>query len=102
MQATSRNEVAEMNSRAGKLIFTKRDVCLGSVRAAILCVVAMALWCAPAQAQATTANDPGASALTRDNLSLVSASSAEIKAVLVRNTGLMVELKRWVAKDAAD
>jgi protein involved in polysaccharide export with SLBB domain len=102
MQATSRNEVAEMNSRAGKLIFTKRDVCLGSVRAAILCVVAMALWCAPAQAQATTASDPGASALTRDNLSLVSASSAEIKAVLVRNTGLMVELKRWVAKDAAD
>src|SRR5579859_6804030 len=36
------------------------------------------------------------------NMSLVAASPAEIKTVLVKDTGLMVELKRWVAKDATD
>jgi polysaccharide biosynthesis/export protein len=36
------------------------------------------------------------------NMSLVAASSADIKAVLVKDAGLMVELKRWVAKDATD
>ncbi len=36
------------------------------------------------------------------NLSRVAASAAEIKAVLVKDAGLMVELKHWVAKDATD
>src|ERR1700677_1162435 len=36
----------------------------------------------------------------RDNLSRVAASAADIKTVLVKDTGLMVELKRWVARDA--
>jgi len=40
--------------------------------------------------------------LTRDNLNRVAASPAQLKAVLVRDTGLMVELKRWMAKDASD
>jgi polysaccharide export outer membrane protein len=40
------------------------------------------------------------SELARENLSRVAASAAEIKTVLVKDTGLMVELKRWVAKDA--
>ena len=35
-------------------------------------------------------------------MSQVAASPAEIKTVLVKDTGLMVELKRWVAKDATD
>ena len=35
-------------------------------------------------------------------MSLVAASAADIKTVLVKDTGLMVELKRWVAKDATD
>ena len=38
--------------------------------------------------------------LTQRNLSRVAASAAEIKAVLVEDTGLMVEVKRWIAKDA--
>ena len=42
------------------------------------------------------------SELTRDNLDRVAASAAQLKAVLVRDTGLMVELKRWMAKDASD
>jgi polysaccharide export outer membrane protein len=40
--------------------------------------------------------------LGRVNLNRVAASAAQIKAVLVGDAGLMVELKRWVAKDAAD
>lgn len=43
-----------------------------------------------------------ASDLGQDNLSLVAASTSDIKAVLVTDPGLMVELKRWVAKDATD
>jgi polysaccharide biosynthesis/export protein len=38
--------------------------------------------------------------LARQNLSRVGASATEIKTVLVKDPGLMVELKRWVAKDA--
>ena len=40
------------------------------------------------------------SELGRENLSRVAASAADIKAALLKDTGLLVELKRWVAKDA--
>ncbi len=40
------------------------------------------------------------SELGRENLSRVAASASELKTILVKDTGLMVELKRWVAKDA--
>src|SRR5215472_14808354 len=40
--------------------------------------------------------------LGRDNQNRVAASAAEIKIVLLKDPGLMVELKRWVAKDATD
>jgi protein involved in polysaccharide export with SLBB domain len=40
--------------------------------------------------------------LGRENLDRVAASAGELKAVLLKDTGLMVELKRWVAKDATD
>jgi len=38
--------------------------------------------------------------LSRQNLSRVAAAAPEIKTVLLKDIGLMVELKRWVAKDA--
>jgi polysaccharide biosynthesis/export protein len=40
------------------------------------------------------------SELGQENLSRVAASAADIKAVLLKDTGLLVELKRWVARDA--
>lgn len=43
-----------------------------------------------------------ASDLAQQNMSQVAASTAEIKAILTRDEGLVVELKRWVAKDATD
>ena len=42
------------------------------------------------------------SELAKENLSRVAASSFQIRAVLVKDTGLLVELKRWVAKEATD
>lgn len=42
------------------------------------------------------------SELAKENLNRVAASSVQIRAVLVKDTGLLVELKRWVAKEAAD
>ena len=42
------------------------------------------------------------SELARDNLDRVAASPAQLKAVLLQDTGLMVELKSWIAKEASD
>ena len=42
------------------------------------------------------------SELTRDNLDRVAASAAQLKSVLAQDPGLLVELKRWMAKDASD
>jgi polysaccharide export outer membrane protein len=38
--------------------------------------------------------------LSRENLSRVAASPSDVKAILSKDTGLMVELKRWVAREA--
>ncbi|MGO9086135.1 MAG: SLBB domain-containing protein [Candidatus Sulfotelmatobacter sp.] len=40
--------------------------------------------------------------LALDNLNRVAASSIQIREVLLRDAGLLVELKRWVAKEATD
>src|SRR6266481_8423721 len=70
----------------------------------LLCAVCFfALACITARAQgraATSSSVVQGSELGRDNLSHVAASAADVKAVLLKDTGLLVELKRWVAKDA--
>jgi polysaccharide export outer membrane protein len=40
--------------------------------------------------------------LVKENLQRVAASAVQIKAVLIKDAGLLVELKRWVAKEAGD
>jgi len=45
---------------------------------------------------------PELSELAKDNLNHVAASSIQIREVLAKDAGLLVELKRWVAKEAAD
>jgi len=55
-----------------------------------------------ARAQERNNNPTNASDLALQNLSRVAASASEIKAVLEKDTGLMVELKHWVARDATD
>lgn len=44
----------------------------------------------------------GLSDLAQENFSRVAAASFQIRAVLAKDTGLLVELKRWVAKEATD
>lgn len=43
-----------------------------------------------------------ASDLVKENLDRVGASAVQIRVVLLKEPGILVELKRWVAKDAAD
>lgn len=45
---------------------------------------------------------PGLSDLSKENLGRVAASAAQIQVVLVKDPGLLVELKGWVAKEATD
>ena len=42
------------------------------------------------------------SELARQNMGRVAASTGQLIAILHRDPGLMVELKRWIAKDATD
>jgi polysaccharide biosynthesis/export protein len=58
--------------------------------------------CGTAAAQNHRSVPVVSSELDQGNMSLVAASAADIKAVLARDVGLMVELKTWVAKDATD
>ncbi len=73
------------------------------------------IFCAPAFAQQQVdkqraAREEGArdyrvgepSDLSQENLSRVAASATQIRGVLVKDEGLLVELKRWVAKEATD
>jgi protein involved in polysaccharide export with SLBB domain len=69
----------------------------------VLLTLAIAwLGCGALPAQTHRAAPIGSPDLGRDNLSRVAASTIELKTVLLRETGLLVELKRWVAKDATD
>jgi polysaccharide biosynthesis/export protein len=47
-------------------------------------------------------NRNGESELSHENLRHVAASAESIRAVLQAQPGLLIELKRWIAKDAAD
>src|SRR6267378_3316278 len=45
---------------------------------------------------------PEPSDLAKENLDRVAASAEQLKEVLVKDAGILVELKRWVAKEATD
>src|SRR5437660_1503279 len=40
--------------------------------------------------------------LAKENLQRVAASAAQLQVVLLKDPGILVELKRWVAKEATD
>ena len=52
--------------------------------------------------QESNRNVPVPSDLALQNMRRVAASAPELKAILLKESGLMVELKRWVAKDSTD
>src|SRR3984957_12822339 len=49
-----------------------------------------------------SASDAALSDLAKENLDLVAASSIQIREILLKDAGLLVELKRWIAKEASD
>jgi protein involved in polysaccharide export with SLBB domain len=70
---------------------------------AIAALLTLAALEAPvARAQQRNNDKTTTSELSVQNFSRVAASAAEVKAVFLKDSGLMVELKRWVAKDATD
>jgi polysaccharide biosynthesis/export protein len=87
-----------MNARTSTLIGQiSRAISVSVVLAGIL-----AFCSAISLAQRQQSTSPVNSELGRVNLARVAASAQQIKAILVGDPGLMVELKRWVAKDATD
>jgi polysaccharide biosynthesis/export protein len=69
--------------------------CMGTLLVVALCSVAVS-----AQTQQDSSLPP--SDLARQNFERVAATPSQIEAVLRKDPGLMVELKRWIAKDATD
>jgi len=68
----------------------------------ILISLVLVVACCGAVAQTQPSQVIPASELARENMSHVAASVGQLVAVLHRDPGLMVELKRWIAKDATD
>ena len=56
----------------------------------------------PSRDAAYSARPPEPSELAKENLERVAASPAQLKEILVKDAGILVELKRWVAKEATD
>lgn len=75
---------------------TRRIVCGMCSMVCLLC------FCLGAAAQEQRPLGQTGSELGRENMSRVAASAGQIKAVLLKDSGLLVELKRWMAKDATD
>jgi polysaccharide export outer membrane protein len=67
--------------------------------------VTLCALCTPTVAPAQDHSAPNSmvpnSDLARENLSHVAASAAQIRAALANDAGLLVDLKRWMARDAA-
>ncbi len=82
------------NRRVHQRLATGAEIALITIGSATLLI--------PCRAQQQPSNNVvnRAPDLTERNLSRVAASAAEIKSVLVEDSGLMVEVKRWIAKDA--
>jgi protein involved in polysaccharide export with SLBB domain len=82
----------------------RESMSIGNIRnsaSPIACMLTvLMLACSALSAQTQRSAPIPSSDLGRDNLSRVAASATELKAVLLKETGLLVELERWVAKDA--
>lgn len=94
----------------GENMFSQKEM-----KKSICCLALALLFCVPAFSQQQSDRQRRTSAqgrneygveqapdLAQENLGRVAASAIQIRSVLVKDEGLMVELKRWVAKEASD
>jgi protein involved in polysaccharide export with SLBB domain len=72
------------------------------IRAALLFFVSLSIDSPTIFAQTTQPVRSSPSELARQNMGRVAASAGQLTIILHRDPGLMVELKRWIAKDATD
>src|SRR6267154_3809558 len=87
--------------RTCKLNFPEMAVQSARVGRLFLCILWASLVCVGlGRSQERQTNSRQTSELGRENLSRAAASASDLKAILIRDAGLMVELKRWMAKDA--
>lgn len=96
--ATSGCKVSRRENGAAWVWVMRRTRSVAYLLAAIIATSIVAYPQGQPQRLSSTRN----SELGQQNLSHVSASAGEIKAVLIHDVGLMIELKRWAAKDATD
>jgi len=85
-----------------KRLFGRATSCIALL---ILCQVAFSQMnekYRPQQGDSQRNRTEDLSDLAADNFNRVAASSIQIREVLVKDAGLLVELKRWVAKEATD
>ncbi len=74
-----------------------------NVRYGVVLFVTFLVWPFFLPAQENQTPDPIApSGLAAENLSRVAASATQVEDLLRKEPGLLVELKRWVAKEATD
>ena len=71
-------------------------------RALLRVVFFLAICCISVVSQTRQQAPAASSELARQNMARVAASTGQLIAILHRDPGLMVELKRWIAKDATD
>jgi len=76
-------------------------LCTSALRQALCLCLCLSMILSPAAAQQQGVPAP-VSDLAAQNYSRVAASALQIRQVLEKDAGLMVELKRWVAKEATD
>ena len=74
----------------------------GQFKKAVALLLAALLVCPAAQSQRERSVRTSPSDLASENLNRVGASPGQIEEVLRKEPGLLVELKRWVAKEATD
>jgi len=87
--------------RIHKLDFSEMAIPPAKIAAVFLCILSVLLaYGGLGRTQERQLSSRQNSELGRENLSRAAASAADLKAILIKDAGLMVELKRWMAKDA--
>ena len=69
---------------------------------ALVGIVILLAWPISTFSQTRQTKPVSQSELARQNMAHVAADTQQLALILHRDTGLMVEVKRWIAKDATD
>jgi protein involved in polysaccharide export with SLBB domain len=89
------------NSDDGGFVVARMVCVVQTASLLAISLLALTLFCSPgALSQESHPQYTSSTELGRENLARVAASVQEIKLLLLKDSGLMVEVKRWMAKEA--